>query len=299
MADTVANALCTWSDEDFHGHPMLLAESGGLRVGVLAQGAARIVHLSLDGGNNVVAEVERASDGPFGTMQIGGHRLWRAPQSIPGADAPDMPVSVAKAESGVILTQPADAAGVGREVSITIDGSANRVTVAHTLINATADAVDWAVWAITALPLGGTVVVPLPAPAPMLDSPIPNRFITVWPQALLDDPRFVLTDDAVVMPLTAGSVTKFGFFSSHGCVSYLRDGVLLCKRFEPQPGRPHADGYSNIEIYSDAVMAEVETLSPLEHLQPGESATHVEVWEIKACDLSVADYKNLRAATIG
>jgi hypothetical protein len=37
---------------------------------------------------------------------------------------------------------------------------------------------------------------------------------------------------------------------------------------------------SNIEVYTDGGFAEVETLSPMKKLGPGESVLHTERWEL-------------------
>jgi hypothetical protein len=60
----------------------------------------------------------------------------------------------------------------------------------------------------------------------------------------------------------------------------LLDGTLLIKRWTPQPGKAHPDDGCNLEAYFDHANLELETLAPLERLEPGATATHVEEWEL-------------------
>lgn len=75
---------------------------------------------------------------------------------------------------------------------------------------------------------------------------------------------------------------KIGTLCQAGWIGYLRDGVLLRKRFPVYPAAPHVDLGCNAEIYCNDRYLELETLGPLTVLRPGGQACHTEIWEISA-----------------
>jgi hypothetical protein len=154
-------------------------------------------------------------------------------------------------------------------------------TVTHTLINGGLWPVELAPWAITQFRLGGTVIMPLPVGNADPDGLLPNRQISLWPYAHLNDPRLHLDDrfilfkaEAILPPF------KLGYFNPHGWIGYWLDGVLFRKTFVAQWGRLHPDGNCNTEMYSNNQFAELESLGPLNTVRPGESVVHVETWEL-------------------
>ena len=62
-------------------------------------------------------------------------------------------------------------------------------------------------------------------------------------------------------------------------MAYLKEGTLFIKRFTPQPKKIHPDQNVNTEVYVEDKCIELESLSPLVTLQPGESVEHVEDWQ--------------------
>ena len=55
---------------------------------------------------------------------------------------------------------------------------------------------------------------------------------------------------------------------------------MLIKRFSPRPDEVHADMGCNVEAYLSGMFVEMETLSPLEWIEPGGAVTHQERWEL-------------------
>jgi hypothetical protein len=73
---------------------------------------------------------------------------------------------------------------------------------------------------------------------------------------------------------------KIGYFNSHGWLAYWIDGVLFCKTFDVLAGLPYPDNNCNAEMYCNNQFVELESLAPLKRLNPGDSATHTEVWDV-------------------
>ena len=87
---------------------------------------------------------------------------------------------------------------------------------------------------------------------------------------------------------------KIGYENRPGWVAYARDDVVMVKRFCPQPAQPHADFGSNVEVYVNDVHLELELLGPLNRLEPGQTARHVERWEFHTGRRVTPDVESVR-----
>ncbi|HEX5837724.1 MAG TPA: hypothetical protein VFY26_07820 [Anaerolineales bacterium] len=221
---------------------------------------------------------------PYGEFYFhGGHRLWHAPESMPRTYIPDMgELRMTELANGVFLearTEPGT--GIRKQIEIILAPATPSVRLTHTLINDGLWPVELAPWAISQFRLGGTVILPMPVGAVDPAGLLPNRQISFWPYARINDPRLKLDDkfvlfkaDALLPPF------KFGYFNPHGWMAYWLDGVLFLKRFDVRAGQAHPDHNSNAELYCGDRFVELESLGPLTTLQPGESVSHLETWEI-------------------
>ena len=221
---------------------------------------------------------------PYGEFYFhGGHRLWHAPESMPRTYIPDAgELRMTELANGVFLearTEPGT--GIRKQIEIILAPDTPSVRLTHTLINDGLWPVELAPWAISQFRLGGTVILPMPVgdvdPAGLL----PNRQISFWPYARINDPRLKLDDkfvlfkaDALLPPF------KFGYFNPHGWMAYWLDGVLFRKTFDVLADLDHPDNNSNAELYCNDRFVELESLGPLTTIRPNESVTHVETWEI-------------------
>ena len=221
---------------------------------------------------------------PYGEFYFhGGHRLWHAPESMPRTYIPDSgELRMTELANGVFLearTEPGT--GIRKQIEIILAPDTPSVRLTHTLINDGLWPVELAPWAISQFRLGGTVILPMPVgdvdPAGLL----PNRQISFWPYARINDPRLKLDDkfvlfkaDALLPPF------KFGYFNPHGWMAYWLDGVLFRKTFDVLADLDHPDNNSNAELYCNDRFVELESLGPLTTIRPNESVTHVETWEI-------------------
>lgn len=292
------------SSGDFHGRPTLVADNGTVRLAVLAAGAARIVHLSYDGGPNLLAETpDTGWDTPWGRFTLlGGHRLWRAPQRLPGTDAPESAVTVTETDGGFRLAGPPEPHGETKTVEVTLDADAPRVTVRHELARdprSAAGSEPWAAWGVTQLRLGGVAVVPLADQQFDGGTTEPNRNLVLWPYTRLDDPRLVLRDDCLLLHGTPSPAVKVGTVSPLGRVGYLLDGVLLRKSFAADWYAAHTDAGCNVQVYGDEGCLELETLGPAVTLAPGDATVHVEEWDLVATGTDPSDVAGLRALVLG
>lgn len=261
-------------------------ENQHLRLEFLAKGGPRLLRLFLAGSaENQMAELpETASqETPFGTFYFrGGHRLWHAPEAMPRTYIPDNEGQVVtETPDGVVLTGPVEVAtGIRKSIEIELHAGRPALTLNHRLENAGLWPVSLAAWALTQLPLGGVAVFPQQVGALDDTGLLPNRNLTLWPYSQWKDGRLELGDDFVLLHAQAQLPPfKLGYLNRTGWAGYLRQGVFLVKRIQPLPDQPHVDFGCNVESYCNHVFIELETLSPLVTLEPGQSVTHQEIWE--------------------
>ncbi len=268
------------------GLPVRSFTNDHVRIDVLETAGPRIVGLFLGTStDNLMAEVaDMTIPTAVGDFRLyGGHRLWHAPEATPRSYIPD--------DAGLELTEAngelhllgalEELTGIRKCMDIALTPGKAALVISHRLENHGPWPVKLAPWALTMMRLGGVCI--LPQTAHQLDDAglLPNRNMVFWPYTRLADPRLHLADDLVLFEAQpALPPCKIGYLNRHGWVGYLVAGVLVVKRFEPQPDRDHVDFGCNTEAYCADRFIEVETVGPLEKLEPGQSAVHVEKWEL-------------------
>ncbi|MBI2331059.1 MAG: hypothetical protein HYU84_02605 [Chloroflexi bacterium] len=245
----------------------------------------RISGLTPKGKSNLLADLsgEPPISTPYGDFYFrGGHRLWHAPEAMPRTYVPDTgELKITDLSDGVILeTNTEPGTGIRKRIEIRMAADKPSVALTHTLINDGLWHVELAPWTITQLRLGGTAILPLPVGNVDPSGLLPNRSLTFWPYARLNDPRLKLSDDYILFHADALPPFKLGYFNSHGWLAYHVDGILFRKTFHVQPLAHHPDNNCNAEIYCNEQFVELESLGPLTKLNPGASVTHVETWDV-------------------
>jgi hypothetical protein len=69
-----------------------------------------------------------------------------------------------------------------------------------------------------------------------------------------------------------------GMTNKQGWAAYWREQTLFIKRAAYIEGAAYPDYGSNFETYTAGAFIEVETLAPLQRLEPGAHADHTERW---------------------
>jgi hypothetical protein len=271
---------------DYYGLPTVVLENEYLHLEALAEGGVRIVRLQLPGeSNNLLAEIPDVQwETPRGLSHPrGGHRLWLAPEQVNVTNLPDDDrVEVRQGPDELVLSGIAPGeAGMVKELRIRLVEGRAALTVEHTISNQGEGVARYAPWGITQLPMGGEALLPLGPASGDPGALLPDRVLVLWPYTRLADRRLHLEDRMI--RITADPVQapmKVGTYSLRGWAGYLRAGMLFAKRFTPIPGSAYPDGGCNAESYTADRFIELETLGPLAELQPGQSATHLEIWEV-------------------
>lgn len=253
----------------------------------------RILHYSLGDGPNVMfvnrdpEYVKKGEDfdrvfypGAFWNI-YGGNRLWVAPHSFPHAFYPDNgPVDFEILENGArFVPAPRKETGVRIFTEVRLEGATSQVRIGHRVENIGAEALRIAAWSITSVDGGGLEIVPQ---AGNQTGVLPNRHISLWPYSDMRDGRIawgsayisIKQDARIKAPL------KIGTNNEDGWACYLNKGQCFLVFYNHETGADYPDFGVSYETYTDDRMLEIETLSPLKYIGPGESVEHSEIWQL-------------------
>lgn len=247
----------------------------------------RIIRYGFPGEENILGELPEVSiETPLGPWKPwGGHRLWTAPEANPRSYVPDnAPVEYRpEGEHGVRLTQQLEReTGIQKELVVTLGEEGTGVTIRHIITNRNLWAIDVAPWAITNMNAGGTAILPQEPYRSWDEYLLPARPFVLWHYTDLSDPRWTIGSRYIRLESDAkrSAPQKAGILNKQGWAGYHRHGTLFIKRFAYEEGAAYPDYGSNTEVYAGGSTIEVESLSPLRRLEPGESAQHLETWEL-------------------
>lgn len=272
--------------EDYYGMPYESLRNPFLQLDYLTAAGPRLVGLYLAGrSENLLAELPSlVAKTPFGDFRfLGGHRLWHAPEAHPRTYVPDdHGLIVEGSQTGVcLLGRLETSTGIQKSMHVELKSDSPAVIIRHTLANHGVWPVELAAWAITQFPLGGVAI--LPQPTVLYDAAglLPNRRLILWPYTRWSDERLSLGEEYI---LVQGSSRlpplKIGYANSNGWLGYYRDGVFFCKRLPAFRQDTYPDYGVNSECYCNDQFLELESLSPIARLEPGETVQHIETWEL-------------------
>jgi hypothetical protein len=258
--------------------PFNSIENDSLRVDYLTTVGPRIIGLYSKQANIelLVPTPDIHWPTPHGEYYLyGGHRLWKAPEDS-FYNCPEDNVTVAAEKDRVTLQSGVDASGLQKEISFYLDE--NRVLLTHRILWHGSEPIELAPWTITQLPLGGVAILPQSG---LKEGSMPTRSLVVWPYASMTDRRLEPHDDLILVHGIADQkVFKAGSYNPFGWAAYMLDNVLFIKRFPVSDFRELPDMGSNVETFVWDAYLELETLGKLTWLNPGESVTFEESWEV-------------------
>lgn len=225
---------------------------------------------------------------------FGGHRLWTSPEVFPRTYYPDnSPVEWEETANGVRFVSEAEVRNqVQKSIEIIPDG--NHFTIKHSIENVGAWPVEFAAWALSMMAPGGTAIVPQPKKD---DALLPNRVLTLWPYTNMGDMRVTWGEKFIIVrQLQMEQAFKIGFSNASGWAAYRLDDTLFVKSFDYDPHQTYPDFNVNFELYTNEKFLELESLSPLKTVQPGEKIELEERWSLySGVDLQTEDEHQLLA----
>ena len=257
---------------------------GSFEISVAIDAGPRILGYRRKGGVSPFAELPDASialgDGRKYRF-LGGHRLWRAPETPLVTYEPDHhPIDLDDGGAAIEISGPRDRNGIAKRITVTQRG--DYTIVDHALENRGDDVVLTAPWAITQLRPGGFAYLPTSAPPVDSDGVLPNRSIVLWPYTDLSAPEIQFTPSAVMIHASQRQVKmKLGMANRSGWLAYHIGDDLFVKwsHLHLDEGF-YVDLGASIQCYRDGRFLELETLGSRAQLTRGERITHREVWTI-------------------
>ena len=240
----------------WQGHDALKLSNGTVELVVTTGIGPRIIRYAFIGGENILAELAAT---PATTTALGdwkpwgGHRLWAAPESMPGSYGPDNgPVQAEVSGGRVTLTQPRDAAGLEKQITVTLADTGTGVTIGHRLTNEIRWTLDLSAWALTIMNGGGTVIIPNEPYKSHDEALLPTRALATWAYTDLSDPRWTFGSKYIGLRTGAGmnAPQKIGVANRVGWAGYLRNDTLFIKRVDWDDTAKYPDFGVNTETYT-------------------------------------------------
>jgi hypothetical protein len=234
---------------------------------------------------NLFLELGAAEEPVFATgLKLrGGHRLWHAPEHGVRTYQPDNdPLALKPIKNGLALAQPTEVlTGIQKALKIEIIGQ-RTVRVTHALTNEGLWPVETACWALTMLRAGGYGVVPLPPKGDHAKGDfLPTYSVVPWSYTDLSADVWDLHRDYYGIDVPAAECPhKLGLTNYPGWSAYFFGGTTFVKYAPVIPGVLYPDNGCAFETFTNGKMCELETLSPLVKLAPGESIQHIEHWTL-------------------
>jgi hypothetical protein len=160
--------------------------------------------------------------------------------------------------------------------------------VTHKIVNLGDEEVTGAIWALSVMTDGGTVICPQPDEDTGL---LGNRILALWPYTQMTDDRMHLFNKYITVTQNKerNQKFKFGINNTKGWIAYQNHGQILKKTYEPNhPNGNYPDFGCSTEVFTNHLFAEAETLSEVKTLKKDEFLVHTECFElIEAPDISI------------
>jgi len=136
-------------------------------------------------------------------------------------------------------------------------------------------------WGITTFAPGGVGYMPISKASSPSQALRANFQMNLWDYTNLGDSAFVFRSEWIEChQMRANSKQKIGTYAQNPWLAYRLGDSLVVKTFNFGKKEITAcdfpDQGSNVELYFDAYMLELEGLSPWNDLKPGESVLHTE-----------------------
>jgi hypothetical protein len=246
----------------------------------------RIMRFGFLGGQNLFKEYEEqlGGTGEKEWQLRGGHRIWAAPEDAKRTYAPDNSPAAIEVGDGV-LTATGDVeadSGLQKQMEIRLAATGTGVTVIHRLKNTLPWPIELAPWALTMMAPGGMGITGHPPRALHTEVLQPTHPLVMWAFTDLSDARWKFTKKYLMLKQDPENKTpqKIGHFNRDTWGAYALGSELFLKRYAAEEGKPYADFGCSFEIFSRNDILELETLGPLQKVEPGAWAEHVEMWSL-------------------
>lgn len=264
----------------------------------------RIIRFAFVGGQNIL-QANRTSfdiqtndeyEKYFGIGKVwenlGGHRIWAAPEVFPQTLYPDLDVVNYKLidNTAIFTPPPENENGLQKQLIINMLDDSADMSVSMRITNISNSKKEHSVWGITTCETGGKLIIPMNTND---TKRLPNRTVTIWPYTDMSDERIVWNKKYVVLiQKTSYNDIKLGFDLNCGVVYYVLGEDVFIKKYETKhPFAKYPHGNCSFETYVSSNFIEIESMGELKSINPNESLEFTERWSIKK-STTVFDYTN-------
>jgi hypothetical protein len=273
---------------EVHGANCLRLANGEIDLIVSTAFGPRILFYGFGGGENILGwHAEAKVQTALGEWRpYGGHRLWIAPENMPLSYAPDnAPIEYfIESDFSARFVQPLEnATQTQKEILVTLSEKGSAAIVEHRITNRGNAEIELSAWALTIMRGGGEAIIPNEPFHPYSgENLLPVRSAAFWSYTDLTDARWRLEKDFIRLRIDENrhEPQKIGVLNRQGWTAYQWQNLLFVKRFDFIETAVYPDMNSNTEVYTAGSFVEVESLSPLRKLAPGESLVYTERWQL-------------------
>ncbi len=225
---------------------------------------------------------------------FGGHRLWHGPEDIVRTYVPDNdPVKIETSAAGILIQQKLEApTRLQKELEVRLDATGTHVQVIHRIYNHNLFDVRLALWAISVMATQGRAVISLPPRGSHDENLQAQTSLNLWAYTDLQDSRWQFGQKYITFKQnpSIADAQKIGFSKSGGWLAYLNENQAFVKKCRYIENQTYPDQSSALEIYADHKCVELESLSPLTTIEPGNCAELIEDWFlVKGIDVDATE----------
>ena len=259
--------------------------NGQVELVVPPQVGPRVIRYGRAGGPNLFHNFAHAlgRSGEPVWQNRGGHRLWAAPETPASKALDNGAIEITGEALRLAIRQPVEPeSGLEKEIEIRLAPEGTAVTLLHRITNRNREAVRLAPWALTVMRPGGVAVAGFPPRIRHDERLLPTNPLAMWGYTDFSDPRWRFTRRFLLLRQdpAASAPQKAGLFAEHARVGYAVEGELFLKSALARAGVEYPDFGCSVEIFTNAAMLEVETLGPIETIEPGAAVEHIEEWSL-------------------
>ncbi|MBR6772634.1 MAG: hypothetical protein IKM29_04470 [Clostridia bacterium] len=272
---------------------VLAMENDFVELYVTLDFGPRIIRFAVRGGENFMFEDKNAevlNNGPkydkyFGKgsywRTYGGHRIWLTPEIEPNTYYPDHdPVEyTVEGNSATFMPPEQKKNQVIETLTVTLEENDGVAEVTAKATNTASVPQTFGLWQISVMCAGGLGIFPQNTRDNGL---LHNRTLSLWSYADMSDPRVCWGKEliSVQQDVNVDHAFKIGAPNERGWLGYLCHNALFVKRFPYFAGSAYPDDGCNSELYTNPKFLEIESLSKLSPVNPGETICASEVWSL-------------------
>ncbi len=259
-----------------------------LKIIITGDIGPRIISLSGKDGENIFKEYDQMLGKTGGNEWriYGGHRLWIAPENPQKTYFPDNnPVEIEQYDilSYNIKSPIENTTGLEKNIYIELLKGKPSIRVKHRIYNRNQFKESYSVWALTVMKQGGNAIIPLPPKKEHnMENLLPISSITIWSYTDISDSRFIWGNKYITINQKSVSYNpqKIGIYNTEGWFAYHINDKLFIKKFNFVNSNNYPDFNSNNEFFTNRDMLELETLTPIQEVNPNDFLENVEEWSL-------------------